>query len=123
MELLEIGEGNDIGGLLSEGIVHTGSKVTESMTISNNFDMGARGVLLLEELGGGMLILRSNVGVRLASDLKLPVEPAIGGTRHCVQQHQQESQLRAKHCGNYGISNVSKVSGIRVKLKERTHGK
>ena len=118
MELLEVGEGNDIAGLLSESIVDTGSEVTESMTISNNFDMGARGVLLLEELGSGILILRGNVGVRLASDLKLPVEPAIGGARYCVQQHQQESQLRAKHFGVYGISTVSKPPGIRVKLNE-----
>jgi hypothetical protein len=31
----------------------------------------------------------------------LPVKPAVGGAKSCVQQHRQQSQLQANHFGNY----------------------
>jgi hypothetical protein len=118
VELLQIGHGNDIGGLLGERIVDAGGEVTESMTISNNFDVGAFGVLLLKEPGNGNLIMGGNVSVRLASDLKLPVKPAVGGAKSCVQQHQHESQLRVNHFGNWNMQDQPTIWHWRNQVKD-----
>ncbi len=78
LHVLQVGQAEDVRPAVCLPDIHTGGQIAETVAIADRPHHGLAGVVLLDEVDEVCLIVGDEEPVRLAGNIFLPVEPAVG---------------------------------------------